>query len=191
MHVEPVLSIEQLRSLIRKTKAARLSSRYRAVLLAARGKTAKEIGHDLCVCTRSVQEWISRYNKGGPEALVDRPKSGQPKILTPEQEAQVSRWMEDGPDDPGLSSWNGPLIRDRIEDCFGKPMSLAGAYALLHRIGYEPLRPRPQHRKSDPDAMRAWEQRAPFLSGESVNHTPTKTSRSGSRTRRVSGNRAR
>lgn len=185
MHVEPVLSIEELQSLIRKTKVARLANRYRAVLLAVRGRTAKEIACDLCACTRSVQEWICRYNTGGPEALVDRPKSGQPRMLTPEQETEVTRWLDGGPDDPGLSSWNGPLIRDRIEECFGKPMSLAGAYALLHRLGYEPLRPRPQHRKSDPEAMRKWEQRAPFLSGKSVKHTPTRKSKSGSRTRRV------
>lgn len=191
MHVEPVLSLDELRSLVRETKVARLANRYRAVLMAARGRTAGEIASDLCVCTRSVQEWISRYNKGGPEALVDRPRPGQPKRLTPEQEAEVCRWLDEGPDDPGLSSWNGPLIRDRIEESFGKTMSLAGAYALLHRLGFEPLRPRPQHRKSDPEAMRAWEERAPFLSGRSATRTPTRASRSGSRTRRGSANRAR
>ena len=46
MHVAPVLSSEELQSLIRKTKVARLANRYRAVLLAVRGRTAKEIAHD-------------------------------------------------------------------------------------------------------------------------------------------------
>lgn len=191
MHVEPRLTITELQSLIRKEKLARLANRFRAILLAIRGRTAKEVAHDLCVSPRSVQEWVRRFNEGGPEALNDRPKPGQPRRLTHDQEIEVVRWMDDGPDDPGLSSWSGPLIRDRIEEHFGKPMSLAGAYKLLHRLGYEPLRPRPQHRKSDPEAMRAWEQRAPFLSGASAPRTPTKKSRSGSKTRPGSASKAR
>jgi len=40
-----------------------------------------------------VQEWVHQYNQGGPEALVDKPKPGQPKVLTPEQEAEVVKWL--------------------------------------------------------------------------------------------------
>jgi len=93
-----------------------------------------------------VQEWVHQYNQGGPEALVDKPELGQPKMLTPEQEAEVVKWLVDGIDDKWLSSLNGPIIRDRIEGVFNKPVALSTINLLMHRLGFECLRPQPQHR---------------------------------------------
>lgn len=191
MHVEPRLTAAELEALIRKEKRAKLATRYRGVLLAMRGRTAVEVAEDLCVSRRSVQAWVRRYNHGGPDALGDKPKPGKPRTLSADEEAAVVRWIEQGPDDPGLAACSGPLIRDRIESHFNKPMSLSAAYKILHRLGFEPLRPRPAHRKRDPEAMEAWEERAPFLSGASATPTPASASRSGSRTKRGSASRAR
>ena len=46
---------------------------------------------------------------------------------------------------------------------FGATYSLAGAYALLHRLGYSCLSPRPVHERNDPAATDAFRERAPLL----------------------------
>lgn len=191
MHVEPRMTAAELEALVRAEKNARLANRLRAVLRAMRGRTAKEAAEDVCASRRSVQQWVRLFNEDGPEALRDKPRPGKPRKLNREQEAEVRRWIEDGPDDPGIPAWRGWLLRDRIEEHFNTPMSLSAAYDLLHRLDYKPLRPRPKHRKSDPEAMEAWEQRAPLLSKASATSAPTSTSRSGSRTRPASDSRAR
>jgi hypothetical protein len=60
---------------------------------------------------------------------------------------------------------------------------------LLHRLGLSCLAPRPRHRKNDPEQMRKWVEDAPLLSRTSPKRTPSKESRSGSRTKRGSANK--
>lgn len=191
MHVESSVSDAELRALIRIEKNAKVATRLRAVAMARRGRTAGAIAAELDVSPRSVQAWIRRFNEGGPDGLRHRPKPGRPKLLSPEQESSLAAMIEAGPDDPGRSAWRGPVLVEKIEQAFGVTMSLSGAYKTLHRLGFEPLRPRPRHRKSDPEAMAAWEEHAPFLSASSARPTRTSRSRSGSRTRRGSASRAR
>jgi hypothetical protein len=45
-------------------------------------------------------------------------------------------------------------------------MGLSGVYELLHRLNLSCLRPRPLHRKNDPEAMAQWLESAPFLPGK-------------------------
>ena len=49
-----------------------------------------------------------------------------------------------------------------LQDEFGAGYSLSGVYKLLHQLNLPVLVPRPQHRKSDPEAMAKWVEDAPF-----------------------------
>ena len=51
-------------------------------------------------------------------------------------------WKADRPPKKGLAAYNGPILREKIQQRFGKLYSLAGVYALLHRLGYNDLMPR-------------------------------------------------
>jgi putative transposase len=183
----------ELRRLIKRERMARRQTRLRAVLLAMEGRDAPSTAEVLGVGRRTVQEWVARFNAGGAAALDDRPRTGQPKRLSPQQE-EVCRWLDEslakgpGDDRPVL---RGPQIRDKIERQFGKKMSLSGAYALLHRLGYVPLRPRPRHEKADPKKQEEFKKAAPLFSAPCAASTPRPSSRSGSRTRPASGSRAR
>jgi transposase len=183
-----------LQRLCKREKLARNHVRLRAVIMAIEGRDAPTIAGALGVGRRSVQTWIERFNQGGAAALPDRPRSGQPRILTPAQEEEVCRWLDEslsrGPTD-GQPILRGPQIRERIEEHFGAKMSLSGAYALLHRLGYEPLRPRPRHPKADADKQQSFKQSAPLLSSDAAAKNPRRSSKSGSRTRPASDSRAR
>lgn len=189
MHVESWHSRDELAVLIRGEKDAGVATRLRAVLLALKGRTNKEIADDLSVSPRSVQSWVERYNApgstGGVDALRDRPRPGQPKKLTPKEEHTLVAWLEAGPDleRDGLVAWRGPALVHKINAHFGKKFSLSGAYALLHRLGFEPLRPRPIHRKADPAAQEEFTKTAPLFWSRSGVKSPGRSSRCGSRTR--------
>jgi transposase len=189
MHVESWQTKDELAAMIRGEKDARVATRLRAVLLALKGRTHREISDDLAVSPRSVQSWVERYNasgaKGGVDALRDRPRPGQPKRLTPDEEHTLVAWLEKGPDleRDGVVAWRGPTLVDKIHAHFGKRFSLSGAYALLHRLGFEPLRPRPIHRKADRAAQEEFRKAAPLFWSRSAATTPGRSSRSGSRTR--------
>ena len=60
------------------------------------------------------------------------------------------------PPQEGLAAYNGPILREKIQERFGVLYSLAGVYALLHRLGYNDLMPRPSHPGADPAAREAF-----------------------------------
>lgn len=192
MNVEPRHTIEELERFARKETSARVATRLRGVILAMRGREAEVIAQTLGRSRRAVQEWVRWYNEEGLEALRDAPRPGQPKKLTPEQEAQLAAWLERGPDpESGVCALRGPEVRREIEARFGVKYSVPGVYWLLHRLGYSALRPRPLHRKADAAAQEQFKKDAPLLSRSSAKSTRARSSRSGTRTRPASASRAR
>jgi transposase len=125
-----------------------------AVILAKQGDSAAQIARALGVSRRAVQAWAAAYNRGGLEALPDRPHPGRTPILPRHEEA---RFLEriDAPPRPedGVGELRGADIRRILEQEFAARYTLDGAYKLLHRLGYSDLMPRPEHPESCPEAQ--------------------------------------
>lgn len=98
--------------------SARAIRRARMLLMLDEGsKNQKQIAHD-CHCSQgSVTNLLTRYSecKGVvKEVLAEKPRSGQPTIITPELEANITALAccEQGPD--GRSSWTLDLIAEKM-----------------------------------------------------------------------------
>jgi len=156
---------EALRGLVRQRRYAPIHTRLRAIGWAMDGKTGEWIGEQLGYHHVTVRRWVARYNAAGIVGLWDQPRSGQPTKLAREQEAAFRARLEAGPQPgDGVSVLHGEDIRRILEREFGAVYSLDSVYVLLRRLGYAPLRPRPVHPKSDPEANAQWMAQAPLLS---------------------------
>jgi len=153
MHVEPHRTPDQLADLIRAETHARVARRLGAVRLALLGQAADAIAAHVLLSGRQVRTWVGRYNAGGPDALADRPGRGRHGPLTPDQEDRLRNRVRAGPTEAdGVCTLRGEDVRRILRDEFAVLRSLPAVYALLHRLGFEPLRPRPRHpRASDED----------------------------------------
>jgi transposase len=192
MHVADHLSLEQLQSLAEREVGKTRFLRLRAVILALGGRTAPEIAAALGAGRRTVQEGVARYNAEGPDGLADRPGRGRPCRLTAPQLERLRQRIDAGPTpEDGACTLRGPEVRALLGREFGVAYSLPAVYFLLHRLGYEPLAPRPRHIKADPEAREEFEKKSTTGSTRSPAPTPASGSRSGSRTRRGSGRRGR
>ena len=192
MHVADHLSLEQLQALADREAGKTRFLRLRAVILALGGRSAPEVAQALGAGRRTVQEWVKRYNAEGLDGLVDRPGRGRPCRLTEEPLAQLRDRIDAGPaPEDGACTLRGPEVRALLEREFGVAYSPAAVYFLLHRLGYEPLDPRPRHIKADPAAQEEFKRKSTTGSARSPAPTPTSGSRSGSRTRRGSARRGR
>jgi transposase len=192
-------------ALERREKRAKLATRLRAVILAMRGHDAPSIAAMLGRSRRAVQDWVRWYNREGIEGLPDAPRPGQPPKLSKEQEQRLCAWLDQGPGPDGPScARRGPEVRAYIEDnlgvgiyvsgsesTFGVGFSVSGSYDLLHRLGYSALRPRSRHYKADGAAQEQFKKDAPLLWTGCGVISPARSSRSGTRTRRVWVSRAR
>ena len=166
-------------------KNAKQRDRLRAVALALEGQEAPRIAVMLGRSRRFVQTWVYVYRDCGLEALQATPQSGRPVQLSAQEQDQFKARMTAGPSaaDEGLCTLRGKDAQRILQQEFGKKYTLSGAYKLLHRLDFSCLMPRSVHRKNDPAAMAQWLADAPLLSRKSAKPTPSKASKSGSRTK--------
>jgi transposase len=162
MYVRDHISVEKLEQLERKEREAKRAKRLRIVILAVRGWTAPAIAMSLGLSRRDCQEWVRRFNEAGLAGLEDQYSGGRPAPLTPEQQDQMRERLDAGPTwKDGVCSLRGIDVQKILAEEFGVRRSLSAVYNLLHRLGYSYLRPRPQHRKADPQAQEIFKEQLP------------------------------
>ena len=185
---------DELKRRIRGELNAEQRDRYRVVLLAIEGHETLAIMTTLARSRGFVQRWAYAYRDGGIDAIAAKARGGSKPKLDAAKQARFIARFRGGP----IPEADGALCTLRGRDAvrilaqeYGVAYSLNGAYQLLHRHGLSCLKPRPRHRKNDPQAMEQWLDNAPLFSSVCEMNMPTNGSRSGSRTKRDSANRAR
>lgn len=191
MHVEPRHTTDQLAERIRTEPRAKVARRLTAVRLARLGFTAAQIAEQVILSERQVGTWIARYNAGGADALADRGGRGRKGPLAVAQEDRLRDRLRAGPTAAdGVCTLRGEDVRRILREEFGVLRSLQATYDLIHRLGFEPLRPRPRHPDTDPEVQDRFKKVSPAASPRSQRPTPVSGSRCGSRTRPGSARRA-
>jgi transposase len=158
---------QRLIELVAETRSAKQRDRYRVVLIAGQGLGDQpELDRERIAATvdrsrQFVDQWIGRYRRGGIDALIPRRQAGAACRLSAEETAQLCAMLESGPPpEEQIAAYNGPILREKIKERFGKLYSLPGVYKLLHRLGYNDLMPRPRHPDADPAALEAFKKKS-------------------------------
>lgn len=103
-----------LQSLKQKQKIeSRLKTRAMIILLAAEGATYDQIMYQTQQSRRSVAKWITRFRAERIKGLVDKSRTGAPRIITPEQEAKIVEKACSKQTD-GYSTWSQRRIAAEI-----------------------------------------------------------------------------
>ena len=97
MHVEARDSMECLQEMAKQYRHTRTWPRLRAVILAKQGDTARAIARALGFSRRAVQAWVAAYNRGGLEALPDRPHPGRTPHLPHDEEVRFLERIDTPP----------------------------------------------------------------------------------------------
>lgn len=156
---------DELQRRIKTEPNAKQRDRYRAALLAIEGEEAPRIVKQLARSRRFVQRWAYAYRDGGIEALTAKKAPGRPTKLPREKEQLFKQRMLGGPTvADGVCTLRGHDAVRILEKEFGVHYTLDGVYDLLARLGLACLKPRPRHRKNDPQIMQQWLEAAPLLS---------------------------
>jgi transposase len=192
MHVEPHHTAEQVAGLIRAEPSAKRARRLSAVRLALLGHPAPAIAAQVLLSERQVRTWVARYNAAGLAGLADRKGRGRKGPLDAEQQQRLKSRLLAGPSPAdGCCAFRGSDVRRIPQEEFGVLRCLDAVYALMHRLGLEPLRPRPRHPEGDLAQQEAFKKSSPRPSPRRRRPTPASASRCGSRTRPGSASRGR
>ncbi len=115
------------------------------------------IGKNRIEASRSVgrnpewlRSWVLRYDEGGYENLFDKPRPGQKKYLTEDEEKKLVSLILQLQDDRSGGRITGKEINELIKKEFKVEFKKSGLYDLLERIGMSWVSSRSKHPKSNP-----------------------------------------
>ncbi|MBF0443401.1 MAG: transposase [Oligoflexales bacterium] len=93
-----------------------------------------------------VQKWIERYKKRGVQRLFDMNRPGRKSYLDENSEASFIQRIQNGlfEKDP-VSVLKIPYINQILASEFNCHYSYSGTYALLKRLNFTRIKPRPTH----------------------------------------------
>lgn len=115
-------------------------------------EAAKSVGRN----PEWLRSWVLRYDENGYDGLFDKPKSGQPKYLSDEQEQQLVEDILQMQDDRN----GGRIIADEIREHINKKYNVYykgnSIYDLLERLGLSWVSSRSKHPMSEPKKQAAF-----------------------------------
>ena len=119
-HVFVQLSEEDMTAVsefIKEAPSNRVRTRAQAVWFSSQGQTVQAITALLSVSERAVWKWFDAYQKGGLEALRDKPRHPRKRKLSPRQEAKLVAITRQSPATAGLSgyTWNCRLLSEWLQ----------------------------------------------------------------------------
>ena len=98
-YVQPLT--DEQRALLEKTMkedtAFRAASRAHSLLLSANGTTIQDISQTYQVHRVTVSAWITKWEQHGAQKSGTPPRSGRPRILTPDEQALAQQYIQEEP----------------------------------------------------------------------------------------------
>ena len=91
----------------------RLATRAKIILCAAEGKGVKEISAEVGLTWQSCLKWRKRFMEQGLDGLKDRPRSGKPPEISPDERIEVMALACTTPDD-GSNQWSTRKLADAV-----------------------------------------------------------------------------
>ena len=146
-----------------RVKDGRISRRLLAIALVLEGASRKVAAESCGMDRQTLRDWVHRYNAEGIEGLSNRGGGGVKPLLTEEQMAQLSLWVEAGPDPArdGVVRWRRVDLARRIEAEFNVKLHERTVGTYLAKLGFRRLSVRPEHPNADPAAQTAFKKTLP------------------------------
>ena len=114
-------------------------------------------------CAQTLRDWVIRFNKRGPDGLINLPSPGAPGKLNDEHKAFLARLVEEGPI-PAVHAvvrWRACDLIMRLYEEFGLSVSDDTVYRALKDLGFSHVSARPKAYKQDANAIDAFKKTLP------------------------------
>jgi transposase len=163
IYVRPPTAEEE-QELARLTRQAvgRVSQRAQMVRLSAQRRPVPEIAAIFGVSQATVRFWLRRFEAAGPPGLLDGPRSGRPRKVTPHIEETLVQMVTQDPQRVQASflatAWTVAMLGLALATTLGLSLSASSIRAALGRLRLSWHRPRlAMPRKTDPaKAAKQW-----------------------------------
>lgn len=117
---------------------------------------------------RTLNNWIRRFNKEGIDGLVDRQRSGRPRIIPPDQAEQYRDVIKE-PQRVGVTHWTGKKFHGYLREELGHEVGYRTVIRWLHENHFRLKVPQPWPDRQDEGLRQAFlEKLRGWLSDEGI-----------------------
>ncbi|MBE3662629.1 IS630 family transposase [Vibrio navarrensis] len=124
------------KKLASQQKSIQMKMRLLALAHFKDGHSRTQIAKFLKVSRTSVNKWVQTFLQEGLEGLKEKPRTGRPPFLTPEQKERLSQYIKDKADNTQGGRLTGADIHAYIVKEFGKHDHPDSIYYLLDHMGF-------------------------------------------------------
>lgn len=153
----------RLRLLARQTKDASQARRLEALASIYDGGSRADAARLGSVTVQIVRDWVVRFNRRGPDGLINGKAPGKPTLLNDDQRAALAQAIERGPTPylDGVVRWRLCDLARWLWAEFGVSVSEQTLGREVRSMGYRKLSARPRHHAQDADAAEAFKKTSP------------------------------
>jgi transposase len=159
----------QVRAAARAVRDADQVRRLLAVAAVYEGKDRAEAAQIGAMDRQTLRDWAHRFNAEGPDGLIDRKPPGVKRRLTAEQEAELVKLIEDGPqvEADGIVRWRCVDLQKQILTRWDISYHERTIGKIVRRLGFRHISARPRHLGQEPAAIEAFKKTSPAGSARS------------------------
>ncbi len=131
VYVDPLIEVEivTLESMHKNHSSPATRIRAHAIILSNRGYSIQEIAEVYAVCRQTVSSWLSSWKEEGLVGLMDKPRSGRPRVLSEVQEQVVIEAIKKQPR-------NLKQLASELSEKFGITVTVSKLKRLYKQAGY-------------------------------------------------------
>lgn len=151
-------SLEALDIAIRSTPCKRAHRRLLAIK-----SLLLDVGHDtvaelFAISRRTLLNWIKAFNQRGIDGLLDRPRSGRPRMITPEQTERYRELIAE-PARADQTHWTAKKFHGYLREELGHEVGYSTLVRWLHDNDFRLKVPQPWPDRQDEEQRQAFVQR--------------------------------
>jgi transposase len=143
-------TLEEVEIVRDSTPCRKHSGRLLAIRLLFEGRSRTDVSQIVNRSQSTLIRWINRWNEGGIDALVNRPKPGRPPKVNNEQRQRIVALMND-PELAGEDHWTGVKIWGYLREKEKIYLGYSTLIRLFHDENFCLKVPRSWPEKQDPD----------------------------------------
>ena len=154
---------DDLRFLAAKAKDANQARRLLALAAVYDGMDREEAARIGGMDRQTLRDWVHRFNERGTDGLINARPSGRRPKLSLEQEEELRRLVEAGPDPErdGVARWRCVDLKRVLGERFAVDLSEVSLGRVLKQLGFSHISARPLHPKQDGQAIATFKKTFP------------------------------
>lgn len=144
-----------IRGFATRAKTAAQARRLLALAAVVDGMKRTEAARLGGMDRQTLRDWAHRFNRHGPDGLIDIKPSGRPARLSDQQKDLLKQLVEAGPDPEtdGVVRWRCVDLKRIVRERFGIDLSEVSVGRVLKQLGFSRISARPQHPMQDAVAI--------------------------------------